>query len=249
LRLILKDINQIEPTAFGIMIIRKTHMNEDVKNELSRLHLILDTLLAPQGCAWMKELVLTSLRQYVLEEVYELLEAIDENDGKKMEEELGDVIFNAVLIAKLGSKEFNFSLASSLKHVNDKLTRRNPHIFGEGSPKTLTPAEIYGQWEEIKKQEKGNDVEKKTSEIDAIAKTLPALVRAKKVAGKLRKYGLQDAKNIQKAPFTSEEELGRLLFELIEQAEIMDLDPEIALREAIREKENRFREWETKGKS
>ena len=113
-----------------------------------------DTLLGPNGCPWDQEQTFESLRKSVVEEVYELVEAVDEGCRQKILEELGDLAFNFIFFCKLGEKEGAFSTEDVLKAIYEKLVRRHPHVFGEAKISTTT--ELIEQWERIKSQEKGN---------------------------------------------------------------------------------------------
>ncbi len=146
--------------------------------EFESLLQIADRLLAPEGCPWDREQTLFTLEPYLLEETHELIEAIDQQSGSKMAEELGDVVYALIFIAKLGEKEGKFTLAEALRQVSDKLIRRHPHVFGE--KKFESTDEIVKNWEAVKKSEG------KKSPIDGIPPTLPALSRAQKIIHKLK---------------------------------------------------------------
>src|ERR1700676_2781981 len=124
--------------------------------EFTRLINIMQTLLGPDGCPWDREQTIDSLKPFVLEETYEVLESIDRHDHTELCEELGDFIFEAVFLAQLESEAGHFTIADSLKSVADKLVRRHPHVFarGTGEPKIDSVARVRARWEEIKAQEK-----------------------------------------------------------------------------------------------
>lgn len=186
-----------------------------------RLSEIADTLLGPNGCSWDREQTLKTLQPYLLEETYELLEALDIEEGAKIEEELGDCLYALIFIAKLCEKEKKFYFANAVQKVCEKLIRRHPHVFGD--VKVASNEEIVQNWESIKKKEG------KTNPISGIPPALPALARAQKVQGKLRrmgktedqKYSLQDEK---------EEKIARLLWGAVREAANADVDAESALR-------------------
>src|SRR5204862_846595 len=147
----------------------------------TRLVDIMATLRGPDGCPWDREQTIDSLKPFVLEETYEVLEAIDRHDHAELCEELGDFVFEAVFLAQLESEVGHFEIADSLKIVADKLVRRHPHVFKRDEE--ATPIESAGQvkarWEEIKAQERSNAPAAKTKTLlGGLAPTLPALLRA-----------------------------------------------------------------------
>ena len=200
---------------------------------------ILDTLLGPEGCPWDQKQTLQSLKEYVLEETCELIDAIEENDSDEMKEELGDLFFNVVFLAKVATKEGHFTLEETLQTISDKLIRRHPHIFA-GGEKLNTPDEVLAQWEVIKKQEKS---EGKKS-IGGIPKSLPALSRAKKLLSKMKKakFEAKFVDNFVDKNKPEGDEIGIELFELVEKAVKLGIDPELALRKVVQAKERHFLE-------
>src|SRR3954447_22772245 len=125
-------------------------------DEFTRLIQIMATLRGPQGCPWDREQTTATLRPYVLEETYEVLEAIDRQDHESLCEELGDFLFEAVFIAQLESEAGHFSIADAVRGVADKLVRRHPHVFGRpsGEAPLDTAAQVRVRWEEVKAQER-----------------------------------------------------------------------------------------------
>jgi len=188
-------------------------------NEFTALLEIADTLLGPKGCAWDKKQTLSTLKPYILEEVHELLEAIDLNEAEKIKEEMGDCFYTLIFLAKLSEQIKIFTLQESLRDVAEKLIRRHPHVFGD--IQTDSTEEIIRNWEEIKKKEG------KKNPLGAIPETLPALARAQKVILKLRrmKKEIPDASHL-----LSEEDLGEKLWNLVAEAESAGFDAESALR-------------------
>lgn len=188
----------------------------DAFDELLR---IADKLLGSEGCPWDREQTLATLQPYLLEETHELLEAIDLRDTEKMKEELGDLLYTLIFIAKLGEKEGGFDLASSIRSVGEKLIRRHPHIFGE--LKVESPEEVMQNWEEIKR------LEGRKNPVIGIPPSLPALARAQKVIQKMHRAKKLEPREIL---LSSEEELGQALWELVRQGEQLGFDAERALR-------------------
>jgi len=196
--------------------------------EFNDLLEIADQLLGPNGCSWDKEQTLFSLQPYLLEETHELIEAIDLRAPQKISEELGDVLYALVFVAKLGEAAGSFDMKGALQLVCDKLIRRHPHVFGD--VKVNSREEIVQNWEEIKKKEKGHKERKGIFE--GIPLTLPSLPKAQKMAHKLKR------KRSGAAPFKTGEELGEQLWELISWADQMGIDVEGALRRKLQEIEN-----------
>src|SRR6059058_2445670 len=133
-------------------------------DEFSRLVAIVGMLRAPDGCPWDREQTIDSLKPFVLEETYEVLEAIDRHDHASLCEELGDFVFEAVFLAQLESEAGHFTTTDSLKSIADKLMRRHPHVFArdEGHAAIDTADKVVTRWEEIKAQERasGNNAKK-----------------------------------------------------------------------------------------
>lgn len=177
---------------------------------------IADRLLGPQGCPWDREQTFFTLQPYLLEETHELIEAIDEKNSAKILEELGDVLYALIFIAKLGEKEKSFTLTDAIQNVSEKLVRRHPHVFGE--KKAESTEEVIQSWEETKKKEG------KKSPIEGIPPSLPALARAQKVIHKLRK-----AKDALVESQISDD-FGQKIWELIKEADAQGIDAESALR-------------------
>lgn len=187
------------------------------------------TLMGPNGCPWDKQQTLFTLQPYLLEEAHELIEAIDCQDAQKMKEEMGDVLYTVIFIARLAEEKKLFTLEESLNAIAEKMIRRHPHIFGE--TKVEGAEDVMRNWEEIKKQEGRKNL------FEGIPPTLPALSRAQKVVSKLlRKKVLKSKEPTVK----SEEELAKRLWNLVEEAEFAGLDAESVLRRLCmsREKEN-----------
>ncbi len=212
-------------------------------DEFNSLIYTIERLLAPDGCPWDREQTLQSMRHSLVEETYEVIEAIDLENNRQIEEELGDLLFNVVFLCKLAEKENRFTLKDVLKHIVAKLVRRHPHIFGEGHLKTSE--EVLTQWEFIKKSEKKE--QPRHSALDGIPKDLPALARAQKVAKKLGKESFNSEK---KNDFLSpEEEAGESLWNEVQRISKLGIQAEQALRNRLAHIEAEFRAWEQKKES
>jgi MazG family protein len=196
-----------------------------------------ETLLGPNGCPWDLKQSFTSLQPYVLEEAHEVIEAVDNDDDEHIIEELGDLLYTIVFYAKLAEKTGRFSMDRIIHTVREKLIRRHPHIFGD--VKVENEEEVVANWEKIKKQEKAS---KKTS-VEDMPPTLPVLVRGQKILKRVGKAGFPLKEEKQKTPL-SESEVGECLLELLGEANRSDVDVESALRRALSELMQRFRDWE-----
>jgi MazG family protein len=220
--------------------------------EFTRLIDIMATLRGPGGCPWDREQTIDSLEPFVLEETYEVLQAIDQHDHAGLCEELGDFVFEAVFLAQLESEAGHFEIADSLKIVADKLVRRHPHVFARsaGEPPLDSAGQVRTRWEEIKAQERGGHASPKTL-LSGIAAALPALLRAYHIGTRAASVGFDWARaedvvaKIQEEVDElrevieagadrerAEEEMGDLLFAMANLARKLGIEPETALRKA-----------------
>ena len=234
--------------------------------ELERLVEIMRILRSPNGCPWDREQTVTSLRSFILEETYELLEAIDKSDYLALQEELGDYLFEAVFLAQLSSEKGHFTLADALRDAADKLIRRHPHVFNveaETQNGTLPKSaeEVKVRWEQIKSEEK-KALNTQTGSLGELPSTLPALLRAYRMGRRAATAGfdwkstelviakveeelleLKDAINEENAK-DIQEELGDLLFSLANLSRHLSIEPEGALQKANKKFTTRFAELE-----
>jgi len=209
-----------------------------MKNAVSEFEKLLEIsghLMGPEGCPWDREQTLVSMRNSVLEEACEVIEAIDEDNKENLVEELGDLLYNVLFFCQLGEKEKRFTLEEVIGTIREKLIRRHPHVFQKESLKDVE--QIINQWERIKKEEK----KERESLLDGIPKGLPALARASKMIHKMKKK-IELSKQLPE--FNSEEELGEILFQLSVVAESQGLHPEHALRKELLNQEKTFRQEE-----
>jgi len=216
-------------------------------------------------CPWDQEQTFQSLRQYIVEEAYEVVDAIDhltgQNDlsAQKLADECGDLLFQVVFLAELGQEKGWFKASDSIRLIRDKLVRRHPHVFGDVSAKT--PDDVMRNWENIKAGER-KETEGATSALDGVPKALPALVRAEKLAKRAARAGF-DWPNIEAVLAKVEEELGEvrealakgdradaaaelgdLFFAGAQVARFLDVNPEDVARDAVAKFEARFRHLE-----
>ncbi len=190
---------------------------------------IADRLLGENGCPWDKKQTFHSLQPYLTEEVHEVLEAVDENNDKKIVEELGDLLYNIVFYAKLGETQGRFTWDDIVENISNKLIYRHPHIFGDA--KAMTADEVVDIYEKAKSQEKGK--EERKHPLDGIPPTLPLLVRAQKVLRKITKEKVKET--------ISEEEIASELLSIVSKANNSGVDLESTLRRALTTLENQFR--------
>ena len=222
--------------------------------EFTRLVEIMATLRAPGGCPWDREQTIDTLKPFVLEETYEVLEAIDRHDHAGLCEELGDFVFEAVFVAQLEAEAGHFSIADSLKNVADKLVRRHPHVFARenGDEPIDSSGQVRTRWEEIKAQERRAGPKDKTL-LSGIAPALPALLRAFHIGTRAASVGfdwsgagdivdkiqeeVDELREVVAAPGPidqerAEEEMGDLLFTIANLSRKLGIEPETALRKA-----------------
>lgn len=213
---------------------------------------IMARLRGPNGCPWDREQTHDSLSRHVIEEAYELVEAIEHKDDKHLKEELGDLLLQIVFHAQIAADRNAFTIDEVVAGLNEKLERRHPHIFAEAE--ATTPAEVSRVWEEIKREDEGKY---KESRLEGIPGSLPALLRAGKVQKRMVAAGFDwEADEDVLAALTDEagelgqalrgegdmrEEIGDILFMLVNVARRLGIEPEAALRAATSKAENRFR--------
>ncbi len=199
---------------------------------IRQLREIMSILRSPQGCPWDREQDHASLRFLAVEEVYELIDAIDAGDDQAMAEELGDVLLQVVFHCQLGEESRRFDFESVCQGIVDKLIHRHPHVFGDRSASTVDA--VLDQWEKLKSREK----ESRISPLDGIPRHLPALQYAEKLVGKALKHGLLDSE----PPPVDPGALGKQLFELAQAARKHGLSAEALLREENQRRERLYRE-------
>ncbi len=232
-------------------------------SRLKELVRIMEVLRAPGGCPWDREQDHVSLRPYLLEEAYEVVEALDEKDPDKLQEELGDLLLQVVFHAQIAREEGTFELEDVARGIVHKLVRRHPHVFSNLAVKDSS--EVVDNWQRIKQQEPGRQEPGRSSRLDGIPRTLPALMRAAKVQERAARVGfdwpnvegaweklleeveeLGQARKHQAAPEVLEDELGDVLFAAVNVARLLRLEPETALSRSTDKFARRFHQMETR---
>ncbi len=216
---------------------------------LSRIIVIVERLRDPDvGCDWDRIQTFASIAPYTIEEAYEVADAIERNDVAALKEELGDLLFQVVLLSRIAEQRGNFALGDVANAIADKMERRHPHLFGAALARP--------DWEGLKAAERPADA----SALDGVALALPALMRAEKIQKRAARTGFdwpdvagprakidEELLEIESASTDAErvEEVGDLLFAVVNYARHLGVDPEVALRGANAKFERRFRAIET----
>jgi tetrapyrrole methylase family protein/MazG family protein len=220
---------------------------------------IMARLREPGGCPWDREQTRTSLKPFLIEEAYEVLEAIEAGEPRAMSEELGDLLFQVVFHARIAEERGEFAMADVLSRLVDKMISRHPHVFGDAS--VDGPREALAQWEALKQRE-ARESGHRRSVIDGVPRAMPSLVRAQRTQSKAARVGFDwpdaraawdkvreevdeageaiaagDADRIR-------EELGDVLFSLVNVARLASIDAEDVLHGAVEKFRRRFKEME-----
>jgi XTP/dITP diphosphohydrolase len=214
-----------------------------MSSELIRLREVMDKLRSPGGCPWDAEQDHTSLLKYLLEEAYEFIESVENNDRAAMQEELGDLLLQVYFHSRMAEEDAKqpFNIEDVARSVADKLIRRHPHVFAGKS--VDSSADVLANWEKQKVAEKG-----RTSAIDGVPLSQPALPLATKVLYRLKKlnYDLSVSEPIKFNDDVDQDQFGQILLGLISQAINKGLDPEAALRKATKALIVQIQEQETR---
>ena len=202
---------------------------------------VMARLRSPTGCPWDREQDHLTLRFHAVEEVYELMDAIEAGDDHEMAEELGDLLLQVVFHCQLAGERGAFDFEAVARRIVEKLIRRHPHVFGDSQAKTVDA--VWAQWEQIKKAEKKGTKHERPSALDGIPKHLPALLRAEKLVKKARKAKLLSEAARSKAA-ASKSAVATQLFDLTEAAQSRGWSAEELLRSEIRRREKALRRRE-----
>ena len=242
-----------------------TTVTQSVGTKFERLVDIMRRLRAPDGCPWDREQTPASLRPFVLEETYEVLEAIESGSPAHLCEELGDFLFEAVFLAQMSEEAGDFAIGDAIDAICDKLVRRHPHVFArtEGDA-PLTSNQVIEKWETLKEREReaaGLPAKKQKTTLGGVPKTLPALLRAYEISARAAAVGFDWAKaddvldkideevaEVRREVESgatgqlsrAEEEMGDLLFAIANLSRKLGVEPEAALRRANEKFTKRF---------
>lgn len=233
----------------------------DAGEKFQKLVAVMSQLRRPGGCPWDRKQTFDTIKSYLLEETYEVMDAIDERDWHSLAEELGDLLLQPVFLAEMAAEQGLFTISDSLDAINEKLVRRHPHVFGNAVAET--PEDVKQHWEEIKKQEKsGQATSGNKSVLDGVPRNLPALVEADKISQKAASIGFEwpdingvvdklqeEAEELAKARQSRDQqhiqdEIGDMLFTLVNLARFLKVDPEQALRKTNMRFRKRFAQVE-----
>ena len=226
-----------------------------MKDNLPALIALMAKLRSQDGCPWDRKQTTESLKPFLIEECYEVLDALDEGSSEKIREELGDLLFQIVFHARIAEEQGLFTLQDVISTNIEKMTRRHPHVFGDA--RLITDKEVLSNWEEIKKREKG--YEQRKSILEGVPHHLPSLLRAHSIQERAARVGfdwsriddalpkldeeISEFKESLKQENASgiEEELGDIFFMLVNISRFLGVNPENALRKTISKFIQRFR--------
>jgi len=244
-----------------ILYYNSGNIMENKADNFQKLLCIMETLRAENGCPWDREQTRESLTPYLVEETYEVLEAIEENSPRKIKEELGDLLFQIVFHCQLAKERGEFSMEDVIDAISEKMTRRHPHVFGDA--KFETSEKVLKQWEDRKKEEGKN----RESILEGVPKELPSLLKAHRIQSRAARVGFdwnrvgdvmekldeelaefRDALE-QKDQAAIEDELGDVFFVLVNISRFVGVNPDDALRKTISKFMSRFRYIEMKAAS
>jgi MazG family protein len=215
-------------------------MKSDSINELIK---VMARLRSPTGCPWDREQDHMTLRWHAVEEVYELMDAIELRDEHEMAEELGDLLLQVVFHCQLAKERGAFDFETVARHITDKLIRRHPHVFGKIKVKDVD--QVWANWEKIKRAEKHGTRHARPSAFDGIPKHLPALLRAEKLLKKAQRAGLEIKRGSKRR--LSQAAVARQLFDLTEYAQGRGWSAEDLLRRQTQKHEKVWRKLESRG--
>ena len=224
-------------------------------NPLQRLVDLMATLRGPDGCPWDRKQTPESLKPFLVEECYEVVDAIEDGAPAKVRDELGDLLFQIIFHARIAEEAGQFTINDVITAIHEKMTRRHPHVFGDD--KLSTDKEVLSNWEEIKRKEKGHEDRK--SILEGVPKELPSLLRAHRLQERAARVGFDWAHLNEAMPKLDEEiaefkeslksedagkieeELGDVFFMLVNISRFLGVNPEDALRKTISKFIHRFR--------
>jgi len=243
---------------------KKSTRPQNPGRAFAKLASVMARLRAPGGCPWDREQTHSTLRTYLIEEAYEVLDALDSKDDSKFAEELGDLLLQVLFHAQIAAESRRFSINDVIREIHDKMIRRHPHVFG--TVKAKTSAQVLRNWELLKKQERQLARRSESdggSILDGVPATVPALLEAFQLTRKAARIGfdwpnlegifdklheesteLREVLHKKEPEARIESELGDILFVAVNLSRFLNVDPEIALHKASAKFTRRFREME-----
>jgi tetrapyrrole methylase family protein/MazG family protein len=239
------------------MTSKENELQQEIATRFAELVALVAQLRGPDGCPWDREQSHESIKGLVVEEAYEVVEAIDEGHDDELKAELGDLLLQVVFHSQIATDEQRFGVADVIDSLKDKLVRRHPHVFGED--RASTSGEVLKNWEALKEAERAakGQAGPEASLLDGVSKALPAMLEALQISTKVARVGFdwpsaddaiakleEELEELKAAPAGSHEvevEVGDLLFTVVNVARLMGVDPETALKASSRKFRRRFR--------
>ena len=237
--------------SFGVIYADRSAKIAFMDRKLSDLAAIMDRLRDEDGCPWDREQTHESLKNYLIEEAYEVIEAIETGDDAVLKEELGDLLFQVIFHARLAKEKGQFTIEDVITEISEKMIRRHPHVFGSDNVKSS--AKVLEKWEQIKQKEKNRE-----SILDGVPVSMPTLIRAKRLQERAARVGFDWPKTedcwkkveeewgeLQQARKNNdrdnmEEEMGDLIIALVNLGRFIDVDADGALKKSINKFIRRF---------
>lgn len=253
--------SEVTPDTDILVLPIDSESDRRVRNELGRLVYIVDRLLGPGGCPWDQEQTHESLKRHLLEEAYEVLDAIDSGSLDALKEELGDLILQPIMHAQMEKLAGTFEIADVAQAISDKLVRRHPHVFGDVD--AADADEVLANWDRIKREEKGGAP---ASVLSGVPKGMASLLRAFEISKRAARNGFEwpdmeavfdklheEERELREAldsgnPDRIESEVGDLLFTAVNVARWANVEPEEALRKMLNRFTERFQAMESEAK-
>jgi tetrapyrrole methylase family protein/MazG family protein len=214
------------------------------RSPIKNLLEVMSRLRAPDGCPWDREQDHASIRYHAVEEVYEMIDAIEAGDDHELEEELGDLLLQVVFHCQLARERDAFDFDAVARRITEKLVHRHPHVFGDTQVKDVD--EVWANWEKLKHKEKEGTHLERPSALDGIPRHLPALQRTQKLAKKAAKAGLLELPTDIGGDRPSQARVRRQLFDLAAYAQARGWNAEELLRTESNRTEERLRQQESK---
>lgn len=231
-------------------------LKTDLEYEVRKLIKIIAVLRSPKGCPWDQQQTKTDIGKYLIDEAYEVIDAIDEGNSDHLKEELGDLLFHIFFLANIAEESGEFNMADVVRGITEKMTRRHPHVFG--NIKVNNVEEIKKNWEDIKREERKGMAQPDTCSIADVGNSLPSLLHAFRVTKRASDFGFDWGKTAEVFEKLEEEtaelekalaegkkkhieaEIGDIFFTLVNLSRFEKVNPEAALKSSVRKFIKRF---------